>query len=926
MTLTATTRFPLKTAIVALAITALTATATLTPNADGSWTLSGANTQARLQLELHDGENGKTLQPDALPAAANHGFSQSAGTLQWRCQATPAGRSHLLQFNLNNTGTQERRLEARLLLRLPLTAVQNFSLGYDPQPLAELPQERNGLKAREEKHVGASITPFPVAAAFSAGQAYFVGGRQVDPVSYHASRARLDGDIVELTFAIRFVVAPRGHASLRFTAGSNACAYGPFASIVQNYYDSFPEDWKVDQENPYIWGAHANYRNWWWTPNPELSRRLRMTMEWCYSPFKRAGEHLAQPEHWDYKPLNGQFRSVQFGGDTVDFAVISQPDFRRRRQDLFRRYGREFGWMFYNIAGTWTEIQLAQSLYPDAINADKEVMHIINGWQTHHDREIRTFPYGTSLEKPFQNDLKTLADELDLPGFAIDCAYAGAYYRGPAIQRDLPGRAWDEQGVFIDQSVSTNAQVDFMHSLRPDQPLTVFVNGYLKGDYVMVESPFVDAGKFRRWMPYLRYLIGPRPGSTHGHGYKFYDLMPDWHTRTTEEFMALAARLCTYEIFNQYQYGIFSQSYLTAFGNPQLPYNLPETIELVRAGYRPYLPFTCENEGKLLYAGRFGDGPNTFWFFGNPYQGESWQKKIKFDGRELVPGRQAAGVMVRKMRDRAETTNHFKDTVNTLDITLDAWVPYLLETVCQLEHAGSFRASASAEKNIHRQVYTVVFATDTPFQTPIELRSQRDFSLSQVVLDGATLPASPANGGHLLTAPVTIRDGSRLTITYASTLFHVPADAITSFPYAANGRKVDCAILIPPDAAPELQRAAQRFIDYFTFCKDKYIIDGASTMPSIITTPQEERATLALALAADQPEGIRVEGRTMRVTAPNPQRLNHLIKELMFVMDRRFPYEFPYQSVMGCQTDMMNHFKIWGKVRPMQRYFETLQP
>jgi hypothetical protein len=50
---------------------------------------------------------------------------------------------------------------------------------------------------------------------------------------------------------------------------------------------------------------------------------------------------------------------------------------------------------------------------------------------------------GTSFAKVLQNDIKTLVKELDLPGFAFDCSYGGAYYRGPAVKKICP----EEHGI-----------------------------------------------------------------------------------------------------------------------------------------------------------------------------------------------------------------------------------------------------------------------------------------------------------------------------------------------------------------------------------------------------------------------------------------------------------------------------------------------
>ena len=72
------------------------------------------------------------------------------------------------------------------------------------------------------------------------------------------------------------------------------------------------------------------------------------------------------------------------------------------------------------------------------------------------------------------------------------------------------------------------------------------------------------------------------------------------------------------------------------------------------------------------------------------------------------------------------------------------------------------------------------------------------------------------------------------------------------------------------------------------------------------------------------PAGISIsnDGATLYVKSQDPAKLELLVKELFYVMDRRFEYIFPFQSVMGVYSDMLTHFKMYGKHLPYRKYFE----
>ena len=897
----------------------------VSPVKPGDWS------SAQLETVITTGPSGKAQimkAPQVTEAKNSVSLLYRTPEFNWKITFSPRGKMILAESELTNLTDRELWLEPEFRLkpdRSEILAVFWNGFGNTEKTAGKL-LERRGIKGVVEKHVGASTMPFPVSAAGGKNSSLFTGSVPFDPVSYTAGS--LDPAKQQLTYSLRLVAAPRETIRFRQTIGCADTAYGLSEAIIQQYYDAFPECWAVvmGQENPYVWGCHGGYENWWKMPEAENSRRLGITLEWTYCPFRRAGDMWMREELWNYTPKN-PFRAdkAEFG-KKLDMGKITRAEYIQWRQDSFRKMARPFGLMFYNtVAGTWCEYNLAQQKYPDAITHDKSVMYILNNWSTHHDQEIRVFPMGTSFAKVFEEDMVLLAKDLDLPGFALDCAYGGAYYRGPAVEKPLPGRAWDEEGKFIDQSVAINHEVDFIHGINtaPDRKLTAFINGYLKGDYVMVESPFFNLGKFNRWMPLLRWYIGPRPGCVHGHGYMFKELVPDWRDKSPADFQEIMSKLSDYVIMNQFKYGL-TETQLTQRGNPQQLYVFPELIDLMRAGWQAEIPMIPEEGMRIPYRARYGKGVGTFFFLGNS-GGTDVSGKVRFDNAALSD-EPMTFLFNRKMRDRAVTLNRIEKNFSEVDAILPSRVPVIYESVAALRGtADPQQWKVSSEKALNSQRYLLDYVSGGKFVSEIVLRTIRGFRVDKVTLDGKTVAVQ---GNR--TSPVNFVPGAKVEVVYASTDFHLPAEKITNFPFTNSKKEVSFTVRVPRDGAEKA--LAERFNEYFDFCRRNKVIAASSPSVKIETveTLNPSAGTVTLLVGKDRlpgaaaiPDGVSM-GRDggLIVKASDPAQARRILDGLFGVMDRRYEYLYPFQWVMGLSGEMLTHFGMFGKTLPYRKYFE----
>lgn len=780
------------------------------------------------------------------------------------------------------------------------------------RPVGKEPLVRNGIKGKLMKHIASSAIPFSGTAVMDKKSGLHLGHVMFDPVSYSA--AGYDPEKKELRFSQRVAIHPRETLKLRWVAGAMDAVYGGAEAAIQQHYDAFPELWSVSggQENPYVWGNHAHYRTWWITPNPEEIRRFKITCEWTYSPYKRSGDMLCRPELWDYRPKNPfRKKAPKFGGYYYSYHDFSREDFLKMRKERYLKYGKKYGWLFYNTcSGTWCEINLANSKYKDSLNTDTSSPILLKSWSTGHDWEVRVFPMGTSFAADFEADMKKLTEELDLPGFALDCGSGGVYYRGPAVKKHLPGRAWDDEGVFIDQSVAINHEVDYIHSLRPGK-MSVFINGPLKGDIVMYEESLVEYAKLQNLMPLAKWHAGPRPTVSHGHGWEYRNMVPNWRSKNRNEFVDIISKMSDHMIFTQLQLSI-NTTYISMSGNPQQIYILPEAIELKRAGWNALTPMTLAKTLYAPYRSSYGYAQNSFFFLANSRPGDS-KGEVKIDNELQCRRKNTSLLIVRKLRSKGETVNRVKGKYSVIDAVLPFRVPVIYESVCAIENAGDLSAKVTTDKHLEKQFWEVELLSGAPFTGRIIPRDIRGFTLQELTLNGKKIV--PGNS-------VDLKSGDKIKAYYTSDVFDISRQELMEFSFTDSKGRISCRLHIPAGDAGAAQ-GADRFNEFFRYLKKQNFLPKASAAPVTSNVSSLKRAdVIAFATGSQHSRISRLPGGGIKLEAKDGKELEKLTCLLLDELDKRYPYVIPFRPVMGLNSEMIHSVKMSNKHIPLRNYFD----
>ena len=850
-------------------------------------------------------------EPDLKTTSGPLQLNYTAADWKWNNRFSIRNRVIRMDADYTNTSKKLQLIEIGAELFPDFRAVE-FWNGYGKLHPANQFRERAMNVTTEDgaRRRGYCMEPFTLTAAGGKRHGVFAGFIPFDPVSWHG--CSYDPERRVLRFSQRFAVNPGQTVKFDFVFGTVSTTCDLADSAVQQLYDSFPERWAAigGQDNPYVWGLHSHYQNWWGVPDPEHSRRHYYKIEWTYCPYKRSGDIRMRPELWDYKPFNAYaaWPTPKYGGIRSHFPKTTREAQIKLRRNRFRELGRKYGWMFYNTcAGAWCEYQLAESRYRDSITYRNGKPVATNSWTTGHDREYRMSNYHTSFGEVIYDDMTYLTKDLDLPGFALDCGSGGSIFRGDAVKKPIAGRAWDQEGIFVDGGIAVNAMVDFIHELNPRKPLSAFTNGTLKGDYIMFERNYVHP-EVPVFMPLGRWWIGPRPGCVHGHGHLFKDTVPNWRTLTPETFLPMISRLADYAMLNQFKYGL-TNSYVTMYGAPEMYYILPEALELMRAGWQAAVPVKISDGLYAPYKARYGKAEHTFLFLANSSPKTS-RGTVTIDNRELTDDDRQVQLFVRKKRSHAATENRVDGSLTSFEAELPSRTPVLWESVCGITGVpGKLTAQVESEKSLLKRSFTVKFTRTEPFTGTIRIPQLRHFFNPELLLNGKKTDAAK---------PLPIRQDDVLTIVHRSCDFRISDETIGLFPFV-NGKKEVCFRVGFSGGNAELRQTARRFNEYFTYCRKKGLVKGDG-LCILVTNPDNggpDMIRLKLAkgpgfIGADRNGGILI-------TAPDIAGLNRLVTALFYRMDRRFEFYEPFRNVMGLRA---SDFKAEGKRLPLRRYFD----
>lgn len=770
----------------------------------------------------------------------------------------PRGRCMLWRVTCRNAAGQQQWVELGPELVLCASSKLTAFDGYnDDVPAPDKPIAMDKLQVT-----------FPLAIAWSPAAAAGVGMAPDQLPSYLRHEFR-PGEVSVLGSYGRIVVDAGKQERVTFVTCCTRGEWGKY-EVFEAYYDSFPRWFAATPGvDPRASMGGAQYRAYpvrqW---SPEICRRLWCGWEWCYAPFRRTGDIVGRPEFWQYDPAR------PFGGARK----LPMAKYKAWRKKAFEDGAKRCGvaMMFYIPAQIWCEERLARERYADALTTDPKVRtSFYQPWVTGHDNELRMFPYGTAWAEQSRRDMKQVAQELDLAGFAFDTAGGCARYRGPALDK-LEHRAWDKDGVFCNENVAVAKLMDFTHTIeKAGRPLAVVAN-IGAGTYTSCfhcDSAMLEGEPWKLHRTFgdrLRWKLGHKTGVWwEGYGLQHFI---DADRASAEQVKAVYRGLSDFTILQSFRVGLIPPPNFT-HGVRKLVHWMPALTECVRLGWEPV---PAARVPEPLWTSRYGRGIQTRIAVAHE-TGEPVSATLRIQNDRLGPGAHLFAPY-----HAGSSTNTLRDGDTEIPLTVPSRALTLLRCVCAITPVDAVEsAEVSLERGIDR--WTVRAAMSArPGKVRIAPAVPPDMRVHSVALNGRALEARATAVECELLAR------NELTVTLASTVFDCTGDELVGFPFVKDDRP-NCTIVVPEDASDTLRLAAFRIQEYFRYVHGRALRPTRDVVIPIAgaRTSQHKRS---VTFAVGAPPRVALKGDTLALTAPDDTALLDLTFKLLRALDTRHDY------------------------------------
>lgn len=906
--------------------------------------------EAVLDLTVRRGESRedvalKSDHPLALSMEEGGAYTAQGGNLEVRGKIIPGtgGRLSHWDAEFHNTGHEQQRLELVLQWRVnDLSAGAIYWDGsVDVQPVAQLSDSENFDAIRYM---------MPLAALGDRGRAVVAGLHYLDLRSYIGSRwervknaeaAKTPTNSATVGFVTRIVLEPGQTVPVRFLFGEFPVEYGLQNEVAQRLHDTVPEAFHPNPKaDPSLYGASAQY---WASRLPpeetpasavlEMLRRYQATWDWSYAPFKRTGDLWGHEDLWDYTP-NIPFEKMQSSivQSKFHFSDVTREQFLAMRERHFNHDRGRDGLYFFTPGGVWVEKQLANERYPDALTVDKNYKYELTQWVSGHDREVKVLPWFTSYEPVLKADWKRIVATYDICGVALDVCRGGPRYRGPSIKKPLAVRAWDEQGVYIDQGTAIAKYIDFLHTLHvrqsPEYVLAVRGNPETGGATYMTAARY-DGSMFEgppyhpnhRSLILQRYLHGQKPLTWwSGWMYSRY-AVPNFRNYDTAHFIKTMQGLADYVILASFEFGgVPTLNY--EHGVPAIGEILPDLIDALHLGWQAVFPVRFEFEGKL-HTARYGQGLNTLLFYGNPNDDDR-PFQVAIDNPRL--GTNGNLIFAPWRGEARELTNALKGRETRIAFALTARQPILHRVVAEMRNPRDLSVTTRARRDLYQTMVTLDFRETGEEAVELSLPELRDRDLVQVRVQGKPVELSREDGQVVLPALTPVDGRLTLEIEYRSPWLHLTREEVKAFPLLDDNGTAAFGI-VTEGSKEATEMAAEKLRQYPAFYaaavlkKEPPVVkiqqkDSSGKSEEKTSEPKGRRIVLKVDPKAKETGAWLTDPHLLLVQGRSARELENALDHLLAAFDEFYPFTPGFKATWGMGADVLNHTRMEGKVLP----------
>lgn len=805
--------------------------------------------QAQLQLNIVDGKTDKSI---LQIASSQKSASQDHIDVQVQPSSTKDGLQ-VWRFTIKNNSSQDRWLylnwqlpwqKATDLNRLHYwsgqgAAITGQALSYEP--VATEDRNTTMLQAVYDDEVGVALALPPA-----------------EIVSAFKNSFKNDAGKYFLELQIPLVLSPSQSDTFPIEVYHFQPRYG-YLDALQQYFAAHPAAFNtrkdIDPRAAGTGGSRPYLDLYSWTPleATEKLRRFGGGWDWIYAPFRRTGDIYTRDEFWNYEPAR-KFNDVR---DQPSAAV-----FRANRHKMLSNViGVGAIGAFYVPSFLYAETQLAKEQYPGAIIYKPDgsyAKEYTTPWVTGQDNELALYPWGNKFAEQSMKDARQLVAENDIYAFGYDIMGGGMAFRGEGMKVS-PRRAFDKDGEYVDTAVGLAKIADFTRSLEKNGKKVGLVGNTTSNSrpflaarsdtFMMEQTPYYEE-------EYLYAEAGAARALRYAAGHKAVTVWTSWRLprmlktdeMTPEQLRAAYRGIADYMRLSYFYLGAYP-SISGVYGIPRTVRMLPLLKEVVMRGWQA-VPAVRGTNGVLpqsLWTARYGNDLDSFITLGNA-QKTTWKGKIVVDNdylgesNYLFVAENSGKVLSQKINGR--TTE--------LDVEIPSHDTLVLRSVAAVP------ASAAGDA-------TVTWNDDGATGT--------------LTVKGAVVPT------RVLPARADWKpNGQKNGIwNFTSNYFSSPAADLQEFPYFTDN--VVAQILLPQNASPKAQIAAERIQNFFKFW-GKYGTPEAKeiVLPILYTGDDIDRSKPIIEINA-QPGKVQRQGNVLKVSSNN---LEQATLQLLKTLDQKY--------------------------------------
>ena len=843
--------------------------------------ITGVEIPARLpvagvKLNIADGKAG-----DAARARVTQKIEAQGDSLRWN-------------VTLTNPTNQEIWVEVGLQSDLVSTANLRFWDGYHTRVAGAEVLQRTSMSAT-----------FPASALLwqsGASENGLVVGLYPD-AEVSSLVSRLDPNSKTAFYGTKLAIPAGASQTLPFVLFTLA-GKGGGLDAIQGYYDRFPAFFRrnpgVDPRIGGFEGVAAGYfgrNNISGRAEPNLDdvaalAAAHSALDWGYHTAKWTGDWVTSKENFDLPVTRGDRVIMEEKTESKGINLFDYDTFWREHRALYAENDRRnLALCFYVLNSIEEELINKWDATRDGLTNPKakswkdytyDFASVsgeprkprIKGWGPGYGTTWHTFLWGTPLENIYKRDLPIVLKQSDVPGFAVDLFSDASPYYG-LLDRQLPGRSYDENGSFVLTNLATKRLAELMHSLRTRDGFVAGVHGNsamfenAKAEWSepgnFVSSLFADTYMWESDTSYIvnyadfgvllpsRYMMGQKQIQGNNTSYKdeIGQNIP-WQTMSPNAIRAALWRYTRLRDMAYFQGGI-SPDYSMQRSFETTVRLMPQLLDVQRRGW---MATSGASGNEALQRRRYGGELGAAIAVSNPTDA-TVKTSESFDGRTL-----GGTGFVAANWDGAPLRWNVNAEKTAYDLSVPDVGTRVVTFPIQISGAPRLSGVTSGQKGADKEVWRVQFQLPAAANLSFRAAPNAYFALGTMTFDGKPVgdkAVKVAGGTHLFEA------------TFNSTVFGASEAQLRAFDW----KNAVAVMPVKPDIKE--QSARTMLSDYVRWYQK-------AELPAV-AAPVAGKSNVLIRTDAKGKSGVFFEGANLVVagrTLPETQRNGVHLARLMF--------------------------------------------